>query len=467
MSCQSCKGDGAIAGATPSSNEHHRSHHHAKHRHHHHHHHHHHRRRKEADEERTRPAPRDSGGDKPARPLASQRAAVAASAPPKPTAIAPAATQPTALKQPPPAPAAAAAALPLPPPPPPVFDPQSLLGSRFYEDGDDDYEYEYSYSGHGTDESAKNAGGGGGGVLGAAGGETKTEGGVGHHRHHHHDGEAAAGCCPRCGRRDCCGDCCCERCGRRECRGDCRDAGPPICLVSRDNLVTVAPVLEARRASARAVRIVGMQPDERVMAVARRPTNRAVYVLGSTPEAVSRLYILDPFTGYVVLVGAGPLPIEYEQTAGVGMSFNPVTGLLRVVSTDRQNVAIDPDTAAVDVETTIDVDKDIFAAAHTNSRIGATQTALYTLGAPELTAPVVDLQYAPESGGEQALVGALDGISLLSYDGGLDMLPSNSSAYALLHVGTSSSTLYRLGLPGVRLRAIVTFPTVYVGFCFL
>ncbi|HYG74122.1 MAG TPA: DUF4394 domain-containing protein [Planctomycetota bacterium] len=94
------------------------------------------------------------------------------------------------------------------------------------------------------------------------------------------------------------------------------------------------------------VNITGLQTGESILGIDFRPANGKLYGLGST----SRLYTIDYLTGAATQVGTGAFSTALNGTE-FGVDFNPVVDRLRVTSNTEQNLRIDPDTAAVTVDT--------------------------------------------------------------------------------------------------------------------
>lgn len=121
--------------------------------------------------------------------------------------------------------------------------------------------------------------------------------------------------------------------------------------------------------------ITGLQNGETIYGMDIRPQNGVLYAIGST----GRLYVINLGTGAATVVGSGPL-----ATALLGNSFgfdvNPQNGIIRLVSNARQNLRIDPITAAVSVDANITLaNATLSAAAYSNNFTGASSTVLYVV----------------------------------------------------------------------------------------
>src|SRR6266498_2563697 len=84
------------------------------------------------------------------------------------------------------------------------------------------------------------------------------------------------------------------------------------------------------------ITITGLQGGESILGIDRRPANGLLYGIGST----SRLYLINPTTGAATQVGsAGAFTLS---GTAFGLDFNPVVDRLRVVSSNGQNLRINP-----------------------------------------------------------------------------------------------------------------------------
>lgn len=121
----------------------------------------------------------------------------------------------------------------------------------------------------------------------------------------------------------------------------------------------------------------GLQPGEQIIGLDFRPANKRLYGLGS----YSRLYVIDPVTGYATQIGDGPLTTPLDGSR-FGFAFNPTVDRIRLTSDTGQNMRLHPDTgavAAVDARLNYPDGKKpaVVASAYTNSTAGATTTMLY------------------------------------------------------------------------------------------
>ena len=124
------------------------------------------------------------------------------------------------------------------------------------------------------------------------------------------------------------------------------------------------------------VMMTGMQPGEQILAIDFRPSTGQLYGVSNQ----SRLYAINPLTGRSSAISATPFTPAINGNL-VGFDFNPTVDRIRLVTENEQNLRLHPETGMVAV---IDGDinpgdKNIAAAAYTNSFAGATTTTLYTI----------------------------------------------------------------------------------------
>ncbi len=139
----------------------------------------------------------------------------------------------------------------------------------------------------------------------------------------------------------------------------------------------------------------GLQPGEQIIGLDFRPANKRLYGLGS----YSRLYVIDPATGFASQVGEGTLTTILDGSR-FGFSFNPTVDRIRVTSDTGQNLRLHPDTgavAAIDGRLNYADSKkpSVVASAYTNSVAGATTTMLYNF---DLNQKALVIQNPPNDG---------------------------------------------------------------------
>src|SRR5262245_18658405 len=127
--------------------------------------------------------------------------------------------------------------------------------------------------------------------------------------------------------------------------------------------------------------INGLASGENVVGIEFRPADGRLYALTSA----SRLYTINPASGFAAPVGASFAPALSGQSFGV--DFNPVPDRIRVVSDADQNLRLNPNNGAVaGMDTTLayatgdpnaGVSPNVVGSAYTNNFAGATATTLY------------------------------------------------------------------------------------------
>jgi len=204
------------------------------------------------------------------------------------------------------------------------------------------------------------------------------------------------------------------------------------------------------------VSITGLQPGEQVLAVDFRPLTGQIYALGSA----SHLYTIDPVTGAATPVGSGSFT---PSLSGVefGFDFDPTTDRLRIVSSNGQNLRLDPNTGAVVAvdaplvfaagESEAGMTPDITGAAYTNNFRTATTATLYAIdwrrGQLQRIGSSNGSPVSPNSG-QVFTVGTLGTGFQITEMVGFDIAANGGTAYAALRSADalSGSFFYTVNL---------------------
>lgn len=189
--------------------------------------------------------------------------------------------------------------------------------------------------------------------------------------------------------------------------------------------------------------ITGLQPGEKIVGIAYRLIDKKLYGVGNS----SRLYTIDKVTGVATSIGGQFSPILAGTVFGV--SFDPVTDRIRVVSDGDQNLRLNPVTGAValtdtplsyaDGDPNSGANPNLVTGAYTNNFDNATSTVLYAIDTDRDT--LVKLNTADN--GKINTVGAL-GLSI-GQNAGL-AIDNENMAWAALNTGAGPSALYKINL---------------------
>ncbi len=204
----------------------------------------------------------------------------------------------------------------------------------------------------------------------------------------------------------------------------------------------------------------GLVSGEVIIGLDFRPANGLLYAQGST----SRIYIINPVTGGVSLVGAGPTN-PLLNGASFGFDFNPVPDRIRLVSNAGQDLRFVPDTGAtagVDGNLTYAAGDPragqpptITGAAYTNSFAGTTSTTLYVI---DSNFDSLVTQGSPGGAPVSPNTGQLFTVGGLGVDTsdmvGFDIADLTNNAYASLTVG---------GVPQLYSVNLVSGGTTLIG----
>ncbi|SFQ52265.1 DUF4394 domain-containing protein [Hymenobacter arizonensis] len=193
------------------------------------------------------------------------------------------------------------------------------------------------------------------------------------------------------------------------------------------------------------VAITGLQPGETILAIDFRPATGQLYGLGST----SRIYVIDPMTGAARAIGAGPFAPALAGTVA-GFDFNPTVDRIRVVTSEGQNLRLNPETGTVQVVDGPVVGARIAAAAYTNNVAGAATTTLYDI---DVASQKLFKQDPPNAG---TLVEVGDLKLKVTGEGGFDIAPGSNLALALFEVN-KKPTLFTVDLATGDTRVLAKY----------
>ena len=174
--------------------------------------------------------------------------------------------------------------------------------------------------------------------------------------------------------------------------------------------------------------ITGIAAGQVIVGMDVRPRTGQLYALAynaALTAANARLYTINPTTGTATPVGAAAMDLVLgDATARVGIDFNPLVDLLRVVSTNRANYRLNPvDGTVVDADpNTAGIQRDgdlniaeagaaaptVSAAAYSNNFFGTGNTTLFVY---DEARNQFFIQSPPNAGVLNAL-GAVSGITV-------------------------------------------------------
>ncbi|MGF1922975.1 MAG: DUF4394 domain-containing protein [Bacteroidia bacterium] len=202
------------------------------------------------------------------------------------------------------------------------------------------------------------------------------------------------------------------------------------------------------------VNISGLQTGEQIIGVDFRPATGQLYGLGNS----SRIYVIDPKTGVSRAINSTPFTPTLTGTS-FGFDFNPTVDRIRLVSSNGQNLRLNPETgtvAATDLTITGVTDAKIGSVAYTQNRAGASTTVLFDIDA---TTNKLYRQDPPNDG-------KLVEVGSLGYDidetGGFDISPDGTTSLAAMTSGGKSS-LYTLDITTGKASKIGDFMQQIIG----
>jgi hypothetical protein len=205
--------------------------------------------------------------------------------------------------------------------------------------------------------------------------------------------------------------------------------------------------------------ISGLQVGEQIQAIDVRAATGDLYGVGSS----NRLYLIDPATGLASPVGTFT---PFLNGTFFDADFNPTTDRLRVVSDARQNLQLNPDSAASVVDPNLTyaagdinaaLNPNIVGIAYTNNFGGAASTTLYGIDW-RLDTLVIQADTTDDTG-RLLTVGAL-GVDTTAFVG-FDVAPGSGIAYASLTLqGDTVSRLFNINLTTGTATQVGTIGTV-------
>jgi hypothetical protein len=189
------------------------------------------------------------------------------------------------------------------------------------------------------------------------------------------------------------------------------------------------------------VKVTGIAAGQQLAAIDYRPATGGLYGLAVDGTA-GYLYLIDDATGAATRVGTSSVPV----TGAVSIDFNPTVDRLRVVSSDNDNLRVNPNTGAradapadgrLAYSDGTATDPDVVDAAYTNNdNDGATGTTLYDVDA----ASDALVTQNPANAGTLQRVGSGLGIDVGAATG-LDIYTEGATNIALLSTRTDDGTL--------------------------
>ena len=237
----------------------------------------------------------------------------------------------------------------------------------------------------------------------------------------------------------------------------CAATATPILVLAESNRLlrfeTTAPQFVQSETT-----VTGLQSGERLLAIDFRPSNGQLYGVTNA----SRLYVINIVTGVATQVGSSSLNPVLSYTQDVAFDFDPVRDQIRIVTDNRQNLRVNPDSAAVvSVDSPVAFDSGdpnasrapaVSAAAYSNNVAGASSTTLYAVSmgfAQNTTVPTLLVTQGNATGSISPDTGKLFTIGAMGFlfiePTGLD-IGADGVAYALLNGTDTRNELYRVDL---------------------
>jgi hypothetical protein len=198
--------------------------------------------------------------------------------------------------------------------------------------------------------------------------------------------------------------------------------------------------------------ITGLIGAEQILAIDLRPINGRMYGVSA-----NHLYAIDPATAVASAVTSTAFPAAL--VGSVGMDFDPVTGMIRIITDTGQNLRIDPVTGALTTDTSAGTG--IVAIAFTNNYAGADRDTLYGIDATTDQLVRVGGANIADAGASQN-AGTITSIGGLGFDtaslAGFDITANDNSGWAIMTgAADTESTLFRIDVATGAATSVNTF----------
>jgi hypothetical protein len=196
--------------------------------------------------------------------------------------------------------------------------------------------------------------------------------------------------------------------------------------------------------------ITGMEAGDTMLAIDYRPATGQLYGVSSG----SRVYVINPVTAVARAVNKTPFTPAIDGSA-IGIDFNPTVDRIRLVTSNGQNLRINPETglvAATDAVINGAAGAKISSVAYTENKAGATTTILYDIDAVTKKLYKQD----PPNDGKLVEVGGL-GVEATEVTD-FDISPDGKAAIAPITVNGKQG-MYLLDLTNGKAYKSLEFPT--------
>jgi hypothetical protein len=200
-------------------------------------------------------------------------------------------------------------------------------------------------------------------------------------------------------------------------------------------------------ASANSFGVVGLAPGDTLRAIDVRPKNGQIYGIasGNSSHRLYRIDVTNPSLPQAILIGPVSAPLG---ATFVGMDFDPVMDMIRLVAEGNQNLLVQPDIGAVITQTPLNPPAStVTALAFTNSLHQAGASTLFGIDVANDTLVRIGGVDDPASqgGGVVTPIGVL-GVNAAG-DAGFDIV-EGGAAWAVFPVGSpaAASVLYAVNL---------------------
>jgi hypothetical protein len=193
--------------------------------------------------------------------------------------------------------------------------------------------------------------------------------------------------------------------------------------------------------------ITGLDKDEKILSIDFRPATGELYGVTNA----SKIYVIDA-SGSARAISPNPFNPGIDQDATASLDFDPTTDKIRIVTSSRQNLRINPETGAlISADVAIVGDVSISGIAYNNNTAGSKTTILYDIDIKNQRLYKQD----PINDGRLVAIGTLD--KNLGTKVSFDISADNANALAIGKVGDSTK-LFQIDLATGKVTLSGNFP---------
>ena len=193
--------------------------------------------------------------------------------------------------------------------------------------------------------------------------------------------------------------------------------------------------------------IIGLDKDEKILSIDFRPATGELYGVSNA----SKIYVIDA-SGSARAISSNPFNPGIAQDATASLDFDPTTDKIRIVTSSKQNLRINPETGVlISADVAIVGDVSLSGIAYNNNTAGSKTTTLYDIDIKSQRLYKQD----PVNDGRLVLIGTFD--KNIGTNVSFDISADNANALAIGKVGDSTK-LFLINLTTGKAKLAGNFP---------